>query len=105
MRLWNKWTLAIEGRRRWVEQYGGRPNLLHIVQSLEDLGAHPDPDQLYEASGRRIPRGEIKCDECGEEDPEGEVVELGEMIEVDYESNRVNICLKCLMKALQLIDQ
>lgn len=77
----------------------GRSYRAYIIDGLEELGANPNPDKVDELFGYAA-CAVGSCNECGEESEE--LVQLGE--EPEYESRTANVCAKCLMKAMILIN-
>lgn len=112
MKIWNKWTWAIKSRQEWLALYGHRERNQEYVTKLNNLGENPTIDQIkeifltpgYGMHHLSLPR----CDECGKQDNEQEVIELGAAIEIGGTSsdgsNRVNVCLPCVFKAFQMLD-
>lgn len=61
MKIWNKWTVAIETRREWLALYGYKKS--DIKSELEALGANPTYEDVARITkfATYVPR----CDECG----------------------------------------
>lgn len=113
MKIWNKWTWAKKSREEWISQYGYRERNQEYVTKLNNLGESITIGQIKEIFSTpgygmhylALP----KCDECGKQDDEQELVELGAAIELGGTSvgdgyNRVNVCLPCVFKAFQMLD-
>lgn len=105
MKIWNKWTTALYERERWISEFGHLPELQYIRTEIQNLGNNFTVDDLAVFLDNlwycKVPR----CDECGKQSNEQEVIELGEMVEeVERMQNRIIICLPCLIKALQMLD-
>lgn len=110
MKIWNKWTWAKKVREDWIGAYGWLERWQELRTELENLGATPQLEQVRDLLSKdfayhtNVPR----CDECGKWDEEQEVIELGASIELGgilgdgY--NRVNVCLPCLVKAMEMLD-
>jgi hypothetical protein len=107
MKRWNQWEVARESIKAWIAQYGHIERLQEYRTKLEKLGDNPTLEDIRKVSTPGYGLSNIRmrrCDECGRQDDDMELVELGEKIGIDVVNMyKVHICLPCLVKALQLL--
>jgi hypothetical protein len=107
VKLLNERTRVKDAIKQWIESHGltgsysadrrGR----HVGKELSALDQETaTAKDVAEIIGNNSWAGMLTCDECGKE--AWDLVQLGE--EPDYESSTASICVDCLKKAVELIE-
>ena len=99
MRVITRQSKANIAYKSWKEQYASGDygdDKLIILRKLKNIGINPDPDEVNTIIGNNS-WTRTTCHECNRN--EIDVVEVGEPY--DYESSTACICKKCLIKALE----
>lgn len=106
MKIITSQSLANGVYARWEEQYDGYTFVdgekkKTIMQSLKNLQAPVDPEEVNRIIGNTSWTTPPSCDVCGKFN--GPVIEVGE--EPDYESNTAYICLDCVQSVVRLAEE
>lgn len=97
MELITRDSRAAGAAEAWANQYPREKR--DIFKALVALGAKPKPEDVNKVIGNDS-WTRVACDECGEE--VYAVVQIGQ--EPGYDSATAEVCLSCLVNAVELIN-